>query len=97
MMAFVSEHGAIDAFLSAVVNELSPNKERVCCLGSQDNLFSGADKLLSLTPIGVVIAAVMPLVECEAVKVAILCQPPQRAHFGVLSMLLLPVSQRQIR
>jgi len=70
--ALISEHGAVDSFLSAVVNELSPSEHGIRPLGSQDNFFPWADEQLTLAAIGVSVAAVMPLVECEAIKIAIL-------------------------
>lgn len=70
--AFVAEDGAVDAFLPAVVDEVSPNEEGIGWLGAQDNLLSGADELLALSAVGVSVAAVVALIEGEAVKVAVL-------------------------
>jgi hypothetical protein len=81
----VSEHGAIDALLSfagslvdAIVNELAPHPHGVSGKGTEYPLLAGADELLPSSPIGVLAAAVMPQVHFEAVKVAILGQPPMR-------------------
>ena len=85
MLRFVSKDSAINAVLSTVVDELTPNKHGVGCGCSQDDLFAWADKQLSLPSIGVPIAAVVPFVEVEAVKVAILCQPPNRVTWEHLT------------
>ena len=50
MAAFVSEHGAVDADLAAVVDELAPYEEGVRSLGSQDDVFTGADELRETLP-----------------------------------------------
>jgi hypothetical protein len=60
--AFVSEHGAVDSFLPAVVDELPPDEQGICSLGSQDNFLSGANEQLSLSPIGVSVCGVVPLI-----------------------------------
>ena len=68
----VAESSAVDALLSAVVDELSPSEHGVGVFCSQNNLLSGADELSALAAIGVSVAAVMPLIEFEAVKISIL-------------------------
>ena len=83
MLALVSEDGAVDALLSsacplidAVVNESSPDETGITGFCAQDELVTGADKQLARPPVRVVVAAVMPFVKCEAIKVAILSHPP---------------------
>jgi hypothetical protein len=61
--AFVSEDGAVDALLSAVVDELPPNKHGVSVARPENDVLSGADKLTALSSVLVVIATVMPLIE----------------------------------
>ena len=80
MWAFVSEHGAVDTLLAAVVDELSPGEHGIRLLCSQDNLFSWANELRAPSPIGVAVATVVALVEFETVTVAVLGQPPEWAH-----------------
>jgi hypothetical protein len=84
---FVSEDGAVDANLAAIVDELSPNKHGVSVPGSEHDVLAGADKLAALSPVLVVIAAVMPLIEFEARPVAVLGdvpirQPPRLSSAG---------------
>jgi hypothetical protein len=66
--AFVSEHGAIDALLSAVVDELSPNKHGVSVAGSEHDMLAGSDKLAALSSVSIIIATVVPFVEFEATQ-----------------------------
>jgi hypothetical protein len=61
--AFVPEHGAIDALLAGIIDELSPNKHGVSVSGSEHDMLTGSDKLTALSSVSVFIAAVMPLVE----------------------------------
>ncbi len=63
---FVAEGGAIDALLSAVVNELPPDKESVGASCAENKFLAGADELVSLPAVLVSIGAVMPLVQGEA-------------------------------
>jgi hypothetical protein len=65
-LSLVSEHGAVDALLSAGVDKLSPNKHCVAVAGSKNDLFSGAGKQISLSSVFVFIAAVMPFIEFKA-------------------------------
>ena len=78
MAAFVSEHGAVDALLSAVVDELSPNKEGVGISGAQDDMLAGADELAWPAAVLVVIFAVVSLIEFQARNIAVLCHVPKR-------------------
>ena len=68
---FVSKDGTIDAALSAIVDELPPNKHGVSVSGSEHDMLTGADKLTSLSSVSVVIAAIMPFIEFEATAVPI--------------------------
>lgn len=52
----VPEDGAIDALLSAVINEPSPSENRICSLGAEHDFFTGSDKLHPLSAILIVIA-----------------------------------------
>ena len=61
--AFVSEHGAVDALLAGIVDELPPNKHGVSVSGPQNDVFSGSNKLTALSSVSIVITTVMPLVE----------------------------------
>lgn len=75
---FVSEDGAVDAGLSAVVDELSPNKHGVSVTGSEDDFFARTRKDFLPSAICIPTARVVPLVEFEAGGVAILSQIPNR-------------------
>jgi len=72
MCSFISEDGAVDAGLPAVVDEVPPDKEGAGSLCSEYDLFSGTNELSAFASICIVVAAVMPFVEFEAVKVAVL-------------------------
>lgn len=48
MVRFVSEDGAVDALLPALVNESSPHKESVSFPSSQADVFARTDELLSI-------------------------------------------------
>ena len=61
--AFVSEYGTVDALLAAIVDELPPNKHGVSVSGSQNDVFSGSNKLTALSSVFVVITRIMPLIE----------------------------------
>lgn len=81
----VAERRAIDAVLwlasslvDAVVDKLAPDEERVERLGSEYPLFAGADEQAARAPVGVAVRRVVPLVESQAVNIAILRQPPIR-------------------
>ena len=76
MRGLVAEDGAVDPSLAAVIDELSPDPQGIGSLGSQDDLLTRTDEQLALPSVGVPIGRVVPFVEFEAVKVAILCQPP---------------------
>lgn len=78
MTAFVSEHGAIDPLLPAVINELSPNKEGVAVPCSKDDGFSRADKLASFSSVPVDVGAVVSLIKRETGRIAVFRQIPER-------------------
>lgn len=80
MRAFVSEHGTVDAGLTAGVDELSPNKQGVCCAGSQDDLFAWSAEQLSLSPVLVLVCRIMPFIHFQAGSVAIFGEPPDWFH-----------------
>lgn len=75
--AFIAKHRAVDAILSAVIDESAPDEQGIGCVGSQDNLFSRADEQFSLSAIGVSIGGIVPFVQGKAVNIAVLCQPPE--------------------
>jgi hypothetical protein len=83
---FVPEDSAFDSFLlwQGVVDIVSPNKEGVSSQGSQDNVVSWPDKLISLSSISVsLLCRVVPLVKFKAGFVAVLCEPPvSHSHFA---------------
>jgi len=74
----VAEDCAVDAFLSAVVDELSPDEQRITALGPQNQLRSGSDEQAALASISVATGRVVPLIQLEAVKIAVPGHPPQR-------------------
>ena len=83
----VSEHGAVDSLLlfsgalvDAVVNELSPDPNSVGVSGAEYPLLAGADEQDALSPVPVVIGAVVPLVHVEAVEVTVEGEPPSRLN-----------------
>lgn len=82
--AFVPEHGTVDSLLAAVINELAPSEYGVCSLCSEQDLFSGSEHFLTLASVRISVAAIMPLIEFNAVKVSILCEPPQRFNVSHL-------------
>lgn len=82
VLRLIAEDRAIDAVLSAIVDEDTPDEERISALGSEHDLFTGADELVAVagSPIGVSIARVVALVESDAIDVSVLCEPPERYH-----------------
>lgn len=64
--------------LSAVVDELPPNKSSVSGVGSQDDGFARSDELVSLASIAVSVAGVVSLIECKQRLVAVLGEEPNR-------------------
>jgi len=87
-LSFVAEDGTVDALLSlarpfvdAVINKLSPHKQRFKRLervGSQHNPRSGSDKLRHHATIRVGAVRVMPPVEREALHITVFCSPSVR-------------------
>lgn len=76
--ALVPEYRAVDALLTAGIDELSPNKKRVCSIGSEDNFLARASKQNSSPAVSVSICGVVPLVEFEAGHVAVFGEIPER-------------------
>jgi hypothetical protein len=58
----VPEDRAVDPALSAVINELSPNKDRIAIPRPQHNVLARTDKLTPPPTITITITTVMPLV-----------------------------------
>lgn len=83
---FVSEDGAIDASLSAVVDEFAPDEHGVSVAGSENNVFSWPDKLAALPSVFVLVGAVVSLIEFKATLVAVLCDVPKRFHLLALTV-----------
>lgn len=50
VLGFVSEHGAVDALLSAAVDESAPNKEGISFPSAQTDIFARTDELFSSAP-----------------------------------------------
>jgi hypothetical protein len=80
---FVSEDGAVDAFLfrDRVVNELSPDEHGVSVSSAENNVFPRADELAPSPAIRVAVAAVVPFIEFEAGDIAIFRHVPEWFHF----------------
>jgi len=76
--AFVSEDGAVDALLPAIVDEFSPDKHGISVACSKNNVFSWSDELKALSSVLVVIAAVVPFVEGETTLVSVFGDVPVR-------------------
>jgi hypothetical protein len=76
--AFVPEKRTLDPFLlrDRVVDVVSPNENSVPCIGSEDDVFTGADELIEFRAL--VSGAVVPPVQSEATSVSVLREPPQR-------------------
>ena len=77
MLTLVAEDCAVDALLSAVIDKASPDEAGISSLCAEYELVAGTDEQLSLPAVGVLISRVVPCVKVEAVKVAVLCYPPQ--------------------
>jgi hypothetical protein len=82
--AFIAEERAFDAFLrrDRVVDVVSPNKDGISCIGSQDDVLAGSDELARrLVGAGVVLP-----IKGEAGSVPILGEVPEgiigRIHLG---------------
>jgi hypothetical protein len=70
--SLVAEDGAVDALLSAVVVELSPNKESIGKSSSQHDFFSRSSEEHASSAVSVAVAGIVPLIELEAGDIAIL-------------------------
>jgi hypothetical protein len=71
--SFIAEDGTVNALLSAVVDELSPDKHGVGALGSKHDLFSWPNELSALSSVGVSVGAVMSFVQFKAITISVLC------------------------
>ena len=60
--AFVSEHGAVDALLAAVVDELSPDEHGVSVSGAKNDVLAGANELDPLATVSIFVGAIMSLI-----------------------------------
>ena len=86
-VTFVSEDGAVDSVLPAVIDELAPNKERVSVAGSKDDVLTGPDELGLSTPIFVCAPGIVSFIERKAGRIAVLRQIPERVHTQRTSIL----------
>ena len=76
--AFIAEHGAVDALLAAVVFESSPREHGVSFGCTEDNLFTWTDEQVPTSSVLVLVSGVMSFIEFKAIKVTVLCKPPDR-------------------
>ncbi len=83
MLRLISEYGAVDSLLpfsgsliDAVINEVSPDPNSVSVSGAEYPLLAGADKQDLFSSVRIVTSAVVPLIQREAVTVAVTGQPP---------------------
>lgn len=60
--AFVSEYGAIDSVLSAVIDELSPHEEGVSCAGAEYNFLAGPHEQFCVPPICIDVSRIVALI-----------------------------------
>lgn len=72
MWSFVSEDRAVNTLLSAVVDEVSPDKDCISESSPENDFLSGSDELGTSSAIRVVVATVVPLIHSDAVKVSVL-------------------------
>jgi len=86
MLRLISEHGAVDALLSAVVDELAPYEQGISCFSPQHDFLSGSGKQDRLSSIGIDVSAIVPSIQREAVKIAVPSQPPQGNHGRPLAL-----------
>ena len=82
MRGLISEDRAIDALLTAAVDELPPAKEGIGISGAKDNLFPRPHEQGSHPSIAVTIGRIVTLVEFEAIPIAVLCEPPKRFNYA---------------
>lgn len=75
---FVSEHGAVDALLPAVIDELAPDEHGVTVSGPENDVLAGANELAPLSSVSILVGAVVSLIEFKATFVAVLCDVPVR-------------------
>ena len=95
--AFISEHGAVDSFLPAVIAESSPHKHCISLGCAQDDALARADKPVPDAPVLVLIGRVVSFIQFKAIKVTVLRKPPNRgvhAQFHTLAGLLMYLLRR---
>ena len=78
--ALVAEHGAVNAVLSAIVDELPPHKERVRADRPERDLFARTNEQDLPPSVRVGASAVVAFIERKALTIAVLCQPPHWLH-----------------
>jgi hypothetical protein len=91
MRGFVAEDGAVDSLLPAVVDELSPDEHRVSAFSSEYHLSPRAREKSGPASVAVSVPGIVALIEFEAVKVAILCEPPEGLHSQSCSLLVMHI------
>lgn len=72
----VSEECAVDAWLSAVADEVSPNKSGIsgCC--SEDDLFARSRKQTAHPPVPILVGRVMPFIQGKNGSISVSGDPP---------------------
>ncbi len=81
---FISEDGAVDAVLSAVVDKIAPDEKGVGCVCSEHDGLARPDELASASTVSISVAGIMSLIEREAGYVPVLCEPPCGAVWDAL-------------
>lgn len=76
MRGFVAENRAVDPALAAGIEEPSPDEKRIGRLCAEDDFLARSGEDPAPPAVAVLTGRVVPLVEREAVTVAILCEPP---------------------
>ena len=80
VLGLISKHGAVDAVLSAVVDELAPDEQSVSIASSKSDDLAGADELASLASICIPPCRVVPFVQVETGAIPVFRQIPERCH-----------------
>lgn len=80
MWRFISENGALDAFLpgDGVIDVFAPDEHCVSVGCPKNDVFAGTNELASAPAIRVAVAGVVPFVEFEATGITILRHVPKR-------------------
>ena len=55
MLALIAEHGAVNALLSAVIDEFAPDKDGVSVPRAKRDGLAGADELASFPPVAIAV------------------------------------------